>query len=80
MSTWIPISWSDIPRLLLQAAALFVVATFIFDAIHYALHCCLNSRGAGFGDSPARTRPITISATTSSSITRKESYRTWCCT
>ncbi len=44
MSTWIPISWSDIPRLLLQAAALFVVATFIFDAIHYALHCCLNSR------------------------------------
>ena len=44
MSTWIPISWSDIPRLLLQAAALFVVATFIFDAIHFTLHRCLNSR------------------------------------
>jgi len=32
------------PRHLLEAAALFVVATFVFDAIHFTLHACLNSR------------------------------------
>jgi len=35
--------WERWPRLLLEAAALFAVATFIFDAIHFTLHVCLNS-------------------------------------
>lgn len=43
MSAWIPGSWDVVLRLLLQSAALFVVATFILDAIHYALHLGLNS-------------------------------------
>ena len=29
---------------LLQSAGLFVVATFVFDVIHFSLHVCLNSR------------------------------------
>ena len=29
---------------LLKSAGLFVVATFVFDAIHFSLHLCLNSR------------------------------------
>ena len=29
-----------------EAALLFVAATFAFDAIHYVLHLCLNSRFA----------------------------------
>jgi monoglucosyldiacylglycerol epimerase len=29
---------------LVQSVALFVVATFVFDAIHFSLHVCLNSR------------------------------------
>jgi monoglucosyldiacylglycerol epimerase len=44
MSAWIPIPWDHIARLLLQAVALFVVATLVFDAIHYTLHRCLNSK------------------------------------
>jgi len=32
------------PWILLEAAALFAVATFVFDAIHFTLHVCLNSR------------------------------------
>src|SRR5262249_46803238 len=44
MSTSTNIAWNDFAWLLLQAAALFAVATFVFDAIHYALHCCLSSR------------------------------------
>jgi hypothetical protein len=44
MSTWIQISWDHVSWLILQAAARFVVATFVFDAIHYTLHRCLNSR------------------------------------
>jgi hypothetical protein len=31
-------------KVLVQSAGLFVVATFIFDAIHFALHQCLKSR------------------------------------
>jgi monoglucosyldiacylglycerol epimerase len=30
--------------LMLKSAGLFVVATFVFDAIHFSLHLCLNSR------------------------------------
>src|SRR4051794_20708864 len=44
MAAWIEPAWNALPRLLLQAGALFVVATFVFDAIHYTLHLCLNSR------------------------------------
>jgi hypothetical protein len=44
MPAWIEPARSALPRLLLQAGALFVVATFVFDAIHYTLHLCLNSR------------------------------------
>jgi hypothetical protein len=38
------LSWDRWPRLLLEAAALFVFATIVFDAIHFTLHRCLNSR------------------------------------
>jgi hypothetical protein len=38
------LTWERWPRLLLEAAALFVVATFVFDAIHFTLHVCLNAR------------------------------------
>jgi hypothetical protein len=31
-------------RAILESAALFVVATFVFDAIHFSLHRCLSSR------------------------------------
>ena len=31
-------------EVLLEAAGLFVVATFVFDAIHFSLHVCLKSR------------------------------------
>ena len=44
MPAWMHLLWDHALRLLLQAAALFVVATFVFDAIHYTLHKCLNSR------------------------------------
>ena len=44
MNSLTSLSWERFPRLILEAAALFVVATFIFDATHYALHVCLNSR------------------------------------
>ena len=46
MPAWIAPSWDSFPRLLLQAGALFVAATFVFDAIHFTLHWCLNSRHA----------------------------------
>ena len=44
MPAWIEQAWSWLPRLLLQAGALFVVATFLCDAIHFTIHRCLNSR------------------------------------
>lgn len=44
MPSWIEPAWNSLPRLLLQAGALFVVATFVFDAIHFVLHRCLDSR------------------------------------
>ncbi len=44
MPTWAQITWDGIARLILQAAVLFVAATFVFDAIHLTLHRCLNSR------------------------------------
>ena len=44
MPAWMPLSWESFERLLLQCAGLFVVATFVFDAIHFSLHLCLNSR------------------------------------
>lgn len=44
MPAWIELAWYSLPRLLPQAGALFVVATFVFDAIHFTLHQCLNSR------------------------------------
>jgi hypothetical protein len=44
MSTSMQVSWGQVSWQILQAAALFVVATFVFDAIHYTLHRCLNSR------------------------------------
>jgi hypothetical protein len=46
MPSWMSLSWENWPRLLLEAAALFVIATFVFDAIHYGLHFCLNSRSS----------------------------------
>jgi monoglucosyldiacylglycerol epimerase len=44
MPAWIEPAWTRLPRLLLQAGVLFVVATFVFDAIHFTLHRCLESR------------------------------------
>ncbi len=44
MPSWMDPSWERWPCLVLEAAALFAVATFIFDAIHFTLHACLNSR------------------------------------
>ena len=44
MQDLMELSWERWPRLLLEAAALFVVATFVFDVIHFTLHACLNSR------------------------------------
>jgi hypothetical protein len=44
MNSLMNLSRERFPRLILEAAALFVAATFIFDATHYALHVCLNSR------------------------------------
>jgi hypothetical protein len=44
MPAWIEPAWNALPHLLLQAGVLFVVATFVFDTIHFALHRCLNSR------------------------------------
>ncbi len=44
MPAWIEPALNPLSRLLLQAGALFVVATFVFDAIHFTLHQCLNSR------------------------------------
>jgi monoglucosyldiacylglycerol epimerase len=44
MQALMELSWERWPRLLLEAAALFVVATFVFDVIHFTLHACLNSR------------------------------------
>ena len=46
MPAWIAPSWESLPRLLLQAGMLFVAATFVFDAIHFTLHQCLNARHA----------------------------------
>jgi monoglucosyldiacylglycerol epimerase len=46
MPAWIEPAWKTLPRLVLQAGVLFVVATFVFDTIHFALHRCLNSRYA----------------------------------
>jgi hypothetical protein len=37
-------TWSHGLPLLLQAAALFVTATIVFDVIHVSLHICLRSR------------------------------------
>jgi hypothetical protein len=44
MPAWMDFSGERWPRLLLEAAALFAVATFLFDALHFTLHVCLNSR------------------------------------
>jgi monoglucosyldiacylglycerol epimerase len=44
MPDWIPLAWGPFQRLILQGAALFVVATFVFDATHFGLHLCLRSR------------------------------------
>ena len=44
MPAWMPLSWESFQRLILQGAALFVVATFVFDAVHFGLHLCLRSR------------------------------------
>ena len=44
MPAWMPSSWESFERLILQGAALFVVATFVFDATHFGLHLCLRSR------------------------------------
>ncbi len=43
MPAWFEPAWTWTLRLL-QAGALFVAATFVYDAIHFALHQCLNSR------------------------------------
>jgi hypothetical protein len=34
----------QLSEVMLKSAGLFVVATFVFDAIHFSLHLCLNSR------------------------------------
>ena len=34
----------QLSRTLLKSAGLFIVATFVFDVIHFSLHLCLNSR------------------------------------
>jgi monoglucosyldiacylglycerol epimerase len=44
MPDWLPLSWVPLQRLILQGAALFVVATFVFDATHFGLHLFLRSR------------------------------------
>ena len=44
MPAWISLSWARLPQLLLESAALFLIATFVFDVIHYTLHQCLKSR------------------------------------
>jgi monoglucosyldiacylglycerol epimerase len=44
MPAWMNLASLHWVRLLLEAAALFVAATFVFDAIHYTLHRCLSSR------------------------------------
>jgi hypothetical protein len=41
---WMPWSWESFERLILQGAALFVIATFVFDATHFGLHLFLRSR------------------------------------
>jgi hypothetical protein len=46
MDVLMDLAWERWLRLLLEAAALFVFATFVFDAIHFALHLCLKSRWA----------------------------------
>jgi monoglucosyldiacylglycerol epimerase len=46
MDVLMDLAWEHVPRLILQAAALFVFATFVFDAIHFGLHLCLKSRWA----------------------------------
>lgn len=44
MPAGMTLSWDRLPWLLAQAVGLFVVATFVFDAIHFTLHQCLKSR------------------------------------
>ena len=39
-----PVTLEQVSGLLLKTAGLFVVATFVFDAIHFSLHVCLKSR------------------------------------
>lgn len=43
MPDWINSAWDWWPQVL-QCVALFVVATFVFDFIHFTLHRCLRSR------------------------------------
>jgi monoglucosyldiacylglycerol epimerase len=40
----IPITPAELFRTLLQSAGLFVLATFVFDTIHFSLHHGLKSR------------------------------------
>ncbi len=44
MPSWRDALWTKWPWLLMEAALLFVVATFVFDVIHYALHQMMDSR------------------------------------
>jgi hypothetical protein len=46
MDVLMDLAWERWLRLLLEAGALFVFATFVFDAIHFTLHLCLKSRWA----------------------------------
>ena len=44
MPGWSDAIWARGPWLLMEAAMVFVVATFIFDVIHYVLHQMMDSR------------------------------------
>ena len=44
MPTLLHLSWERLPRLLLEATVLFLVATTIFDVIHFTLHRLMNAR------------------------------------
>lgn len=46
MPAWSFDSWVTLALVLVQAVVLFVLATFVFDAIHFTLHACLRSRQA----------------------------------
>ncbi len=44
MPAWMQVNGTSWLRLLAEALALFFIATFVFDIIHYCLHLCLKSR------------------------------------